>query len=498
MNRLDFVLDDFTRIQWAPEAQSIWAARVHRINRAFRQIEVESVLRGLRRASLQMATPDELISLGQHVAEYPDYCVIPLQMQGTTQTYSATVTNYIPGQPFAYRVAVTDRRFSRIWARWNKPYSTQLGEINLDDAAVGDMLGYPTCCTEFFRKQWVDNKMLDLTWPAALSRVRVSDGNLVEVTPTLHANIILRWLGVRFIFHMPCSFSCEESVKLGENHEALGRLLGFNEEMNWIREMLSWPVEWTALHGIAIITTPVCKIITRTDATADKYIVQIQGTEYPREGARGIVFPFRDDQPIITTQVWRRNLWEDNGFSSLEAMTLAHEPILKVLSLIPQADDVDVVDFGCGNCELLRKVRSQFPWVTSAWGVDSSFEVIARRTTSMANVTVQNIRDFNTPVWKGQHDVALISIARLSESTPVSRALLLEMLSKRFKHIVFYAYTDTSWPVEHIGSAGLGEMVGDSTNAHCYAMLVKSNGNSGELQDNGENQDANPGAALDS
>jgi hypothetical protein len=83
---------------------------------------------------------------------------------------------------------------------------------------------------------------------------------------------------------------------------ALGREIGFSEEMDWLVEILRWPVEWSALHGIAEIKSPVVKIITQTDATARKYVVRHAGDHYPEEGAHGLGFPYRGRRIPLLTQ----------------------------------------------------------------------------------------------------------------------------------------------------------------------------------------------------
>jgi hypothetical protein len=55
---------------------------------------------------------------------------------------------------------------------------------------------------------------------------------------------------------------------------------------------MQWPVEWSALHGIAEIKTPIVKLSTRTDATPEKLILRYHGERYPQEGAHGVRFPY--------------------------------------------------------------------------------------------------------------------------------------------------------------------------------------------------------------
>jgi hypothetical protein len=51
--------------------------------------------------------------------------------------------------------------------------------------------------------------------------------------------------------------------------------------------------EWSALHGIAEIKTPVLKASTRTDATSCKDTVRRRGDNYPLEGIRRLSSPYR-------------------------------------------------------------------------------------------------------------------------------------------------------------------------------------------------------------
>jgi hypothetical protein len=121
-----------------------------------------------------------------------------------------------------------------------------------------------------------------------------------EVAGLPYANILLRWLGVRGVPHLPCSFSCEASQRLGERFFDLALRLGFEPEARDLREMLEWPAEWSVLHGIATIKTPVLTIVASSDATAEKHVVRRMGSRYPADGAHGLGFPYdrRTSQPL--------------------------------------------------------------------------------------------------------------------------------------------------------------------------------------------------------
>jgi hypothetical protein len=63
--------------------------------------------------------------------------------------------------------------------------------------------------------------------------------------------------------------------------------------LDWLQQILSWPMSWSALHGIAEVKTPVLRYVRDTVATGDRLTVQWLGTVMPQTAARGLTFPFR-------------------------------------------------------------------------------------------------------------------------------------------------------------------------------------------------------------
>ena len=58
-------------------------------------------------------------------------------------------------------------------------------------------------------------------------------------------------------------------------------------------EMFQWPVEWSALHGIAEIRTPILKMARNTDMMESKRVLRRPGSAFPEEGARGDSFALK-------------------------------------------------------------------------------------------------------------------------------------------------------------------------------------------------------------
>jgi hypothetical protein len=332
------MLPDFTRIAWAsPQAQSVWQERVRRVTQAWEQIERLSVQDGLRSSALQNVTPDALPLLGAWAASVGLHVVV-LERVGVRGNYTASHVPVTEGQGWAYRVAVATPAAAMRWPEaWR----------NKDDEAIGKMLGFPFCCREFFAKTW-GTGLVDTTH-------EMTGWSAYDWPP--EANILLRWLGVRAVTHLPCSFVCEASARIGREFIACGRQHWFGQEMDWLEQMLDWPVEWSALHGIAEIVTPVCRIQTRTNYSSDRQVIRREGQTYPEEGARGVRFPFRMDcEPAKPLPLVDPREWTDNGFSSKEAMDAAHARILAAIGPGPFRC---VVDFGCGNGALLRKIPAE-------------------------------------------------------------------------------------------------------------------------------------------
>jgi hypothetical protein len=171
-----------------------------------------------------------------------------------------------------------------------------------DQEAIGSMLGYPPCCREFFRDVWVEHGMVDPTWPMAVaSSGRESEQRMVEIGGPPQVNILWRWMGVRAVPHLPCRSDCAASIELADQMLTVGREAGLEEEVEWMLEILAWPLEWSALHGVAVIKTPVLKVTTMTDATPHAYVVRRAGTRFPRVGARGLEFPYRPSRRALSS-----------------------------------------------------------------------------------------------------------------------------------------------------------------------------------------------------
>lgn len=131
-------------------------------------------------------------------------------------------------------------------------------------------------------------------WESAVAAGASSpEPNILELQGTSLMGAFWQQVLTNPVAHRPASLQCPDSLALQESHLQYMETLGFVEEATWLREIYSWPVEWSVSHGIAEVRTPVIKVSYDTDATANLYRVRVYGTDYPTEGLRGLNFPYR-------------------------------------------------------------------------------------------------------------------------------------------------------------------------------------------------------------
>ena len=414
--KLDFSLPEFTRIVWtSPRAREVWEPRIQAISQAWIKIERAAALKRTKFVTLQSCTPDEQISLSQWATRNGLAC-ITLDRQGASQVYSNATVPFQPGKPWNYRIAIGTGDSVNSFLEFYR------GNNNI---AMGLLLGFPMCCCEFFQNYWVEQGYRDLT-PVMENE---NEGKYHE------CNVFLRHLGVRAVSHLPCSFNCLGTVAVGQSLISIGVDLGFTNEMEWLEDILHWPIRWSSLHGIAIVTTPVVKIISSTTALAEKMVIDINSDRYPEEGATGTEFPFKSVRHISFQEF---DNFTDNGFTSEKGQREAHNILLELAS---KADftQAKVLDLGCGNGLLLRKVVKNIPWMIPC-GVECDEDRFASASRRLKDSSIFNCSIFDDHYWDGPYGLALISTARFNDVSDEAVGKVLTRLHDHCEYVIFYDY----------------------------------------------------------
>jgi hypothetical protein len=483
--RLPFVLPDFNRHSWTSELmREVWEPRIARIVRAWVDAEWRSVAEGVRDCGLLWISPDLLPTLIPQW-EAAHLSAIQLKIEARNLTFNGAVPTKTAGM-ICVVLGPLDKiqDLSRAWA-------------GADHERVGVLLGYPRCCRTFFHEVWVDQRCIDTTWEMGARTTSRGTDHTIQIEPPAGvpplANILWRWLGVRAVPHLPCRFDCSESIALGTRLLEIADKAGYHEEVRWISEILAWPVEWSGLHGIAELKSPLFKLSTSTDATSEKWVVQWMGTSYPEGGPSGLHFPYQKPKHTVLTSLrsieqhvheteqhadsgWR---YRDNGFSSAEAMETLHRPLVELARTALSTESGNVLDLGCGNGMLLAKLCAQHSGLTP-YGVDTNGIALSRARQLAPNFAGNFIEGnfFDSGLWDGdagRYVLALLMMGRLLEVPPEKANEFLARLHNSCARILVYTYPDWGEQPLHAIAAQFGLQLEDSGCGTAAYLRLRSN-----------------------
>ena len=329
-----------------------------------------------------------------------------LAVHNAPEVFHSEVVPFKEGEPFTLRTVIGSDK-------WISCYKEAMKDE--DNVVMGNLLGYPECCSKFFQKHWKEQEEKDFTWQSMGSISNLLTHAVID--PLLYNNQMYSKLGVRPYYHMPCSVRCHESNELAKKYLKLWK----HEERYWLEEILSWPVEWSALHGAAEIRTPVCKIITDTEPTDTEHVVQFARGILPNEAGRGNRFPYCQGEDI----------YSNNGFTSLEGMTEAHELILEVAK--DAKDVVSIIDPGCGNGRLLDRLCMLHAAVGS--GCDTNHHAIAQGLRLYSDL---NLAEGNLFMFNSSSDMVVFMPGRLLENLSRADGFVRDT---SFRYLLLYGYS---------------------------------------------------------
>jgi hypothetical protein len=387
--------------QWTdPDAFGYWAPRIKAAKEAWTEFEALSVSTGLRDSALFSLTIPELVEATNALATQELELTV-LSEQAMGQGYSNAAA--LIGAP-GVRVAI-HRPGLRI--DWLKAWALQ------DDDMIGQLLGFPPCCIKFFKKVWKEEQRRDTT-------LSMAHGDEAPIG----CNILLRWIGVRLVTHLPCSFNCQKTEAIAAANAELMKEGGLSEPLQAIIELLSLPMKYEAKNGVGIVSTDFFRFGFSTDP--------VDGV-IERDG----VTP-----EIPKVKVTLAIPHEDNSFASKEAMRLAHEPIIEVVRA--EGPFESIADPGCGDGTLLNKL-----FITGlakhCWGCDVKEDVIERGRTRHPDIKLE-ARKLEDGMWP-YTDAILFMPGRLSEIKEADDVRQrIAFAQGQGAKIIVYAYTDNLPP----------------------------------------------------
>ena len=249
------------------EARDKWENVISQISAEVQRLEIESVKKDHRLAAWQTIPTSKLSEFTMNNYENNDLYTYPIKNVGQWNGFSHKTVPVKNGEPTnTYCVLTKDM---------NIAIDFKNAHFAGNHIKQGEYLGFPDCCTNFFIENW-SKSIID----------PISEMKDIE-NPHPYSNPLLRYLGVRSGFHIPCSFNCEKTIKIGEQRVKLGDEV----LMKIMTRLLSMPMSWDNYHGIAIIRTPIFHIIVQSNPVKERKFIKIPGNFIPKEAVKGNIYP---------------------------------------------------------------------------------------------------------------------------------------------------------------------------------------------------------------
>jgi hypothetical protein len=297
LDLLNFRMPPLSRITYASKPiKGKWEPKIRLAEDAYVELEKQTVIHGLRQCKTQLFNREEFIGGQQELAK-EGLVFLPIKEVGKFNAFTHFHTTPERGKPsYIYGAIATDLSAA------NKFAVASAGQT--EHQVIGKLLGYPECCTKFFIDNWASG-FIDPVWQQYMNltpeHTKIRTEHRIRARNTLapETNSLLKYVGVRIMPHIPCSPSCEASLNIAKDWVKLGRDLKING-IDEMMELLSMPVEWDALNGIGYISTPIFKLEIGTVTCYPKYVVQREGTFYPKEAPAGLKFPWNEGIKLMS------------------------------------------------------------------------------------------------------------------------------------------------------------------------------------------------------
>lgn len=289
MELLQFRMHPFKRLQWASkEIKDKWEDKFKKACSIYPDLELLSVIHGLRHCTTGHISPEGLDSYQQNLARQGLY-FLPIQKVGVYEGMSSYHPPVVEGKPYNYYGVIAD----------TAKHAVEFVEAtkNGDHIKLGELLGFPKCCSEFFEDVWRKQGFVDPTYHQALN----TEGHIKN--PTKNAirlknvdwelNTFMSVFNLGVTFHKTCSHDCKHSLDRARKWLQLAEDLKM-DGLEDLKLLMQMPMEWDSMKGIAYIRSPLFKASYNSNTTAERFIVQREGVYYPEEAPMGLEFPYNE------------------------------------------------------------------------------------------------------------------------------------------------------------------------------------------------------------
>lgn len=269
----DFNITPFTRIAWvSAEAKKVWEPAIQSCAAMVSDLEVDSVAAGHRPCAWRTIPREQLPEFSKQCAGV-GLIVLPVRWVGS-----------FPGNGFLHYTPEGDSQVYCIIARTIQDAKKFLDAFEAGDhEGQGKMLGFPECCRKAFAENWKAG-YFDPIWQSACADYPLempTENRLRKIKAHPYSNPLLRYIGLRVGFHIPCSFNCDTTIRAGEHRLSIAKN---KDAVTILNHLLMMPMTAELYHGILQVRTPLFYLITYSVPTAEKYTIDVDGEFFPREG----------------------------------------------------------------------------------------------------------------------------------------------------------------------------------------------------------------------
>lgn len=241
---------DFSRII-VKAGHKNYSSTISKISNLHSLAEYETVKQGVRKAAIIHIDSTQII---EREGEIRDDKLIftPLRKSAYYQGFSHIHRPVNPGEPFFYYGCITtNSKDADIFKSADKEGNHEI---------IGELLGFPKCCREYFSKYFVNN--YDPVW---------LDSNKYE--GYYQCNSLLKYFGVRAVSHIPCSPICKGTLDIANKYLLVMRKID-SDTTDELITLLKEPAVWSSLHGVAEIDTEHFLGLTHTFPLDEERIVK--------------------------------------------------------------------------------------------------------------------------------------------------------------------------------------------------------------------------------
>ncbi len=157
------------------------------------------------------------------------------------------------------------------------------------EEATGLFLTGSTASVEASQAAWAKGNIAAFQSLLDLPACCLSNGAAAQKTT---APSFLAPLGLSILPITPCRFDCPAAITAGERWLRIAEAAGYESESASLREIFSWAMSWSELHGVIEVKTPLFKMCIDTGRNGAARVIQRPGISQVEGSVTGLNFPY--------------------------------------------------------------------------------------------------------------------------------------------------------------------------------------------------------------